>query len=212
MPIWRSVPSGSRERNGLAAAQAGDDIIQFDSSLAGGTITLDATLGQLEIDSNVDVQGLGADQLTVDADGNSRVFYVASGVTATLSGLTITGGSSQDEGGGVYISGNTVTITDCTISGNMVASNTNHLYGGGIYSDASELTITNSTISGNVSSVGDADGINIYDTVATIHNTILDDENNGNFQAASSHNLICVIDGSTGLDSGWSVVQRHRCR
>ena len=45
-----------REALALAAARPGDDVIEFDASLHGATITLDAALGQLEIDSNVVAQ------------------------------------------------------------------------------------------------------------------------------------------------------------
>ena len=136
-----------REALALAAAQAGDDVIQFDNSLAGGTITLDAGLGQLEIDSNVEIQGLGADQLTVDADGNSRVFNMANGVTTTLSGLTVTGGvASSDGGGAIYGFNVTLVINNSVISENFAPTSR----GGGIYvRGASTLKITNTTIAGN---------------------------------------------------------------
>ena len=45
------------------------------------------------------------------------MFDIDANVTATLSGLTITGGSTQANGGGLYNAG-TLTLLDCTISGN----------------------------------------------------------------------------------------------
>ena len=49
-----------------------------------------------------------------------RVFQVDKGVTASLSGLTITGGVAGNSavGGGVYSDGGTVTLSNCTVSGN----------------------------------------------------------------------------------------------
>ena len=104
-----------REALSLAAQQPGGDVILFDPSLNGGTITL--VLGQLVIDSNVEVLGPGSDQLTIDADGKSRVFCVAEGVIAQISALTITGGNTRGSGGGVYNSG-AVTITAAAITDN----------------------------------------------------------------------------------------------
>ncbi|MDR9404951.1 MAG: hypothetical protein RI580_16100, partial [Halothece sp. Uz-M2-17] len=81
-----------------ANSASGADIINFDGSLSGGTITL--TSGQLEITDDLTINGLGEDQLTIDADGNSRVFNIdGSGTVAvTLEGLTITGGKTTDNG------------------------------------------------------------------------------------------------------------------
>jgi hypothetical protein len=56
----------------LAAQDAVPDHILFDPSLAGGTILL--VEGELVFDSDVTIEGLGADQLTIVAQGNSRVF------------------------------------------------------------------------------------------------------------------------------------------
>ncbi len=55
--------------------------------------------------------------LTVSGGGASRVFQIDPGVTATLSGLTITGGSTSGPGGGVFNQG-TATLYGCTVSGN----------------------------------------------------------------------------------------------
>src|SRR5262249_43305552 len=73
----------------IAAAQSGDQIV-FDPSLNGQTITL--TSGQLAITKNLDIEGLGADQLTVSGNHASRIFNISGGVTVTIAGLTITDG------------------------------------------------------------------------------------------------------------------------
>ena len=93
----------------------GPNEIDFAASLS-GTITL--TSGELKIENhNVSIIGPGQDRLSVSGNGNSRVFEISSGVTATLSGMTITGGSSHD-GGGIYNDG-MLAIDACTISGNL---------------------------------------------------------------------------------------------
>ncbi len=143
------------------------------------TITLDASLftsgptaitlngRQLEIDSDVTIEGPGAELLSIDANEQSRVFYVAREVTATIDGLTITGGSDEDRGGGICNDG-TLTVTNSTISGNSA------FVGGGIYSEHNgTLTVINSTISGNSATY---DGGGIYSgpngTLTVINSTI----------------------------------------
>ena len=66
------------------------DMINFNSSLNGQTITL--TSGQLVVNESATISGPGADQLAVDANDASRVFYIASGKDVTISRLTITDG------------------------------------------------------------------------------------------------------------------------
>jgi hypothetical protein len=63
-----------------------------------GTITL--TSGELDITDSVDLQGPGAGIVTVNGKNASRVFVLVS-ANATISGLTITGGSAS-QGGGIY--------------------------------------------------------------------------------------------------------------
>ena len=57
------------------------------------------------------------------------MFQVDAGVTASISGLTITGGKTAGNGGGLYNDGGTVTLTNCTVSGNSASGNG----GGGLY-------------------------------------------------------------------------------
>ncbi len=182
-----------REALLLASQTAGVDVIQFHSNLAGGTIMLNPSLGTLEIDSDVDIQGIGAKQLTVNAAFNNRVFLVSTGVTASLSGMTITGGQAQ-EGGGIRNEGllaitdtiirdnkatmfgggisnvGTLEITGSTISHNLATN-----YGGGIDTYAlmgvgpGVVTITNTTISGNTANVGG--GVSFFQAgLATVTN------------------------------------------
>ena len=92
----------------------GPNEIDFAAGLS-GTITL--TSGELLIaNHDVKIVGPGQNSLSVSGNGNSRVFEIASGVSASLSGMTITGGRA-DNGGGIYNAG-TLTVADCTISGN----------------------------------------------------------------------------------------------
>ena len=94
----------------LGAAQPGDTI-KF-APKAYGTITL--TSGPLEVATSVDIQGPGANKVTVSGDDKSDVFDVQSGVTATISGLTVTDGSYAASGGfgaGGIINDGTLTLS-----------------------------------------------------------------------------------------------------
>jgi len=72
------------------------DRITFAPELAGGTIVLGGD--ELGVSDDLQIEGLGAEVLTIDAAGLSRVFRVDSDVEAVLSGMTITGGWA-DTGG-----------------------------------------------------------------------------------------------------------------
>ena len=102
--------------------------------------------------NSVAISGPGADQLSVDGNAASLVFYINSGLTVTISGLTVTNGSA-DNGSGIYNDHSDLTVSSSTVSGNSAS------YGGGICNDGSfnfgfaSLTINNSTVSGNSASV-----------------------------------------------------------
>lgn len=98
--------AGTTLREALAAANANSDVdtIEFADGLS-GTITL--SQGQLEITNPVDIQGPGQDELTVSGNNASRVFDIDDGdsgnnAEVTISDLTITGGQTSGNGGGIY--------------------------------------------------------------------------------------------------------------
>ncbi len=97
--------------------------------------------------------------LTVSGGGLSRVFQVDNGVTATLSGLTLSGGSTTGNGGGLYNNGATLTLTDCSVSGNTA------LNGAGLYNNGGTTTLTSCGFSGDVAS---GYGGGLYNSVGTM--------------------------------------------
>ena len=201
-----------REALFLATLDPNKNTITFDPSLSGQTVVLQQ--GELVIDSNVDIEGPGADQLTIDADGKSRVFSVPTGVEVGLSGMTITGGSA-DNGGGIYNLG-MLTVRDATISGNsatdgpmggggicsnggtltvtssMLSNNSADYYGGGVYSTSGTLTVTNSTLSGNSARGGSGGGIYSYLGTLTVTNSTL----SGNSSRSSGGGIVAISNPS----------------
>ena len=90
--------------------------------------------------------------MTVSGGGASRVFQVDADVTASISGLTITGGTTAGNGGGLANYGGTTTLTDCTVSGN--SATVHSTAAAACTTLAARLTLTNCTVSGNSASVG----------------------------------------------------------
>jgi len=167
----------------LAGSATEVDIITFDQAALqaeagpGNPLTITLNGSQLEITDDLDIQGLGEDVLSIDADGQSRVLYVSDGETEVeLTGLTITGGSSTYDGGGIYNDEGTLTLTNSTVSGNSATGERN---GGGIYSWYGTVTLTNSTVSGN--SARDGGGIySWYGTLTLANSTVSGNSAPGN--------------------------------
>src|SRR5262249_44290069 len=108
-----------------------------------GTITLSS--GQLVVTKSLDIEGPGADQLTISGNNAARVFQINAGLTASISDLTITDGAVSGvlvEGGGIYNLG-TLALSNCILSGNSTGSD------GGAIGNGGTLTVSNSTLSGN---------------------------------------------------------------
>src|SRR5262245_9275761 len=135
----------------LAAALAGDTI----NFAPGAYGTINLTGGPLQVATSVDIKGPGSNNVTVSGDHQSTVFEVQGGVTAKITGLTITDGLSGPSaglgGGGITNYGN-LTLSRDVITGN-TASN-----GGGVATSTGSLTVTNSTITGNLAT-GNGGGI-----------------------------------------------------
>ena len=147
--------------NGDSATDLGDtgsgaDTIVFDSSLNGTPIMLTiagtdenaAADGDLDITSEVAIQGNGQSETIIDAGGagglNERVLHVLNGGNLTLESLTVTGGTATFSGGGIYNSnGGTLTLTGSTLSGNSTGASAGGLFNSGT------ATLTDSTLSGN---------------------------------------------------------------
>jgi predicted outer membrane repeat protein len=141
-----------REAIASANATSGADTILFSSALSGRTITL--SLGQLNITDHLNIIGLGAENLTINANNNSRIFYVDDGtgntIGVTLAGLTLTGGNVTGGNGGAILNTENLTIVNSQFENN-VASN-----GGAISSFTANgsLVVFNSTFRNNIARIG----------------------------------------------------------
>jgi hypothetical protein len=108
------------------------------------------TNGTLNITRNLEIEGAGS--LMIDGNNASTVFSVSSGVTATITGLTIAYG----KGGGIYNDG-TLTLANCAVEFNQVSSGLGGA-GGGI-EDVGTLTMNNCSVQDNECAGGTGGGI-----------------------------------------------------
>ena len=126
--------------------------IEFELGTSAATIAL--SQGQLELSNTSDAttiyDGSGQGPVTVSGNDASRVFQIDEGVTATISGLTIAGGSTTGYGGGVNNAG-TVTLSYCTVQGNSS-------FAGGGLSNSGTVNLVDCTLSGN-SGAGSGGGL-----------------------------------------------------
>jgi hypothetical protein len=197
--------AGSLRQAITAANAAADaDTINFAAGLS-GTIILslagpdDSNAGgDLDILNPVSIRGPGANLLTVRQTApNERVFDVQppTGAAVAISGLTITGGHSVFDGGGVQlVTGAALTLSAVEITGNTsggagggisqgilpgsvmaivnstIANNSSGFLGGGINTQSGSATITNCTISGNSATMSRGGGVRASAGAVTIRN------------------------------------------
>jgi hypothetical protein len=174
LTVLNNLDSGAGSlRAEIAAAKKGDSIV-FAPSLNGQTITL--TSGELDITTSLSIQGPGASQLTISGSGLSRVFEVASKVTVTLSGLTVSNGNGVGSpsgnqhkdvftGGGGILNLGTLTVSSCDISYNTTTTSgggiANHgtliVNGGSVLSyDTAQVPGTGNGVGGGIANFGTA--------------------------------------------------------
>ena len=190
-----------RQAVNLANVTDGAATIRFAPTSFAAHQTIVLTLGELELSDTSGLETITGPEagLTIDAGGNSRVFEIDSGVTAALSGLTITGGSvSRGFGGGLENFG-TVTLTDCTVSGNSVSLG----FGGGLGNEGT-ATLTGCTVSGN--SAYEGGGVYSYGTATltncTISGNSASEHGGGLWNYGTATLTDCTISGNSTNEGG----------
>ncbi len=171
-----------------ANALPGDDFINFSNSFkvpnAPKTIVL--SLGQLEINSNLTINGPGARQLMIDGNQTSRVFLIAPPAQVVgIQYLTVQNGYAYLPdfltcAAGICNYGESLLLTRVTVRNNVTAGGSPQSgeAGGGI-ANYGFLNLESSTVSGNAGGYGGG----IYNKgVLYIYNSTISDnasENNG---------------------------------
>jgi hypothetical protein len=163
--------------NATSLGENTTNTVTFEDTAASGTLTLVAALPAITQDVNID--GPGANQLSLSANNQFRLFTIDGG-DITIEGLTLTDGlapetnldagsgtpTSGSRGGGINISASssTVNLIDSVIQ-NSTANN------GGAIANSGTLNITGSTITGNEAVNGG--GIVVIDGQVNVTNSTI---------------------------------------
>src|SRR5215203_2067493 len=212
-----AAPDDCSLRGAIAQANtlAGADVIDFSVT---GEIVLNASGALPSLQGVITIDGPGANLLTVRRDLSAirfRIFTVSAGTTASISGLTITGGRLTGAfGSGILNDNATLTLSDCTITGNattwggggifstgsltvnncIISDNSGTLFGGGI-TGGSTININNTTVSGNTAQNGG--GVNSDGGVMTLTGVTLSGNSAQNGGGAYSNDSTMIINNST---------------
>ncbi|NET44443.1 Ig-like domain-containing protein, partial [Okeania sp. SIO2B3] len=188
-----------------ANALAGDNTINFDPNLSGQIILSNTDSefdgnADLDITSNIIIDGLGANNLTISGGNISRVFDIQALIppTVTINNLTIADGSviGTEEGGGIRnIEGN-VTLNNSTVRNNQGFN------GGGISNTGGVVTVSNSTFANNsTNSTGSGGGISNNGGLLTVDSSTFSGNNStgsgGGISSQGGANSGLIVNNST---------------
>ncbi len=131
--------------------------------------------------------------------GSGGGIYVSGG-TITISNNTIDNNTANSSGGGVHVSGGTITISSNTISNNTAFYTANsNAYGGGIRASNSTITISDNLINNNFTSKSGG-GVSVYNSTITISNNTIDN-NTANFSGGGIYvkeSTVTVLNNTIG--------------
>ncbi len=168
---------------GDCVAGSGADTIQLQAGTyvltlpAGGN---DPKSGDLDLASELTIIGMGATNTTVDASGvNDRAFEIAG--IATISNLTVTGGSNDVKGGGILVLDGAQLVLDYS----HVRGNVSKL-GGGIANLGGSVVLDHSQVSENFATIAGGGVYNAEDGQMTIlHTAVLNNQAGPNRRVSS---------------------------
>ncbi|OWK36578.1 Fibronectin type III domain protein [Fimbriiglobus ruber] len=181
-PLYNPANLSLREAIRLAGTNA--PTITFAPALNGSTINL--TLGTLDVNRSLSIQGPGASQLTVDGQGMFQPFLIFNGTASTLStvsisGLTVQNGDSDPSLGGTGFGGGIESAENTTLDSVIVKNSKATSSGGGVaQAIRGTLKITNSWIDSNAAVGGVGGGVaNIAGSTVKIVNTAITNNTSG---------------------------------
>ena len=146
-----TIDAGGASRVFVVTAPEGDVVLNHltitgGSAADGGGIYNSATLTVLN-----------SEILENSADRGGGIYSIGE---LALTGVTLAGNASDDDGGGICQRLGTLTVTNSVLAGNSAGAE-----GGGIWSNQGALFLTNSTVAGNTAGE-EGDGIYRYDSAA----------------------------------------------
>jgi len=116
----------------------------------------DITIGDLDLAGELELRGAGVETTTVMSLINDRVFEVLPGALVRINDLTITGGHSDHDGGGLSNRGD-LTLTNVKVAANRAGSYDAGGNGGGLYNDG-RLTLATTFVVDNVTATSGSAG------------------------------------------------------
>jgi hypothetical protein len=137
LTVMNNADSGAGSLRAAIAQAASGDTIVFKNSVH----NIGLTSGELDIAMNLDIEGPGADKLTINGNNASRVFDIGGSATVTVAGLTVTNGrevvTTEGDGGGGILNdaGATLNLSQCALAGNQAWTATGSgfdIFGGGL--------------------------------------------------------------------------------
>jgi hypothetical protein len=217
-------PSGSATTNCSSAGSACTTIqegITAAEALTTSDVTVDVAVGTYTENDTIAVptgdtlaiQGPSSGLATLNGGGAGSDFNISSG-TASIDGLSITGGSSA-LGGGISNNGGTLTLADDTISGNSATNN-----GGGVYNESGGSTTLDNDTTSNDSATNNGGGVyNDGGTVNAVDVTFFSDTAStagGVDNASGSTSMANSILSSAAcsgaiVDGGYNVESDNSC-
>jgi Right handed beta helix region len=175
---------------------------------------------QLELSSTTGLQKITGPTagVTINGGGTTRLFMIDKGVTASISGLSMTNGKTTgvdnqyETGGGGVLNLGTLSLTNCTISGSSARKRSNEpSQGGGLFSDG-VVNLTGCVINGNSagdqysqSQYGSGGGVYIHGAATLTNCTISGNTawNGGGFWSDGNVTLeACTIKDNTSTANG----------
>lgn len=218
-----------RQAINLSNVLNGGDSITFDKSAFAGKSVITLTAGQLELSDAtgpVAILGPGLGKLAIRGGGSGRVFQVDMGTSASLSGLTISGGVTDGDGGGLLNQGK-VTLSGVAVVGNSAANgggvansgtavflgssidgNSAKSDGGGIFNTGG-LSMTLSDLSGNSAGI-DGGGLDNRGTAALVFCTVADNlaSSGGGIYADASGQPVVLLGTQVKRNQGSNITGR----
>ena len=169
-------------RDAIAGSSRGDEIV-FDPALAGQPVIL--TTGELLIDNDLTINGLGQQQTILDGNGASRIFRITERASVALSDLMVRNGwpkecladhRTRSEGGGIYNAG-FLELNRSMVTQNLVDHRHSHcddyydspesIRGGGVYNKGT-LVLNRSAVDANAGGGVYSYGGGLYNTGVTM--------------------------------------------
>ena len=225
--VTNTNDSGSGSlRDAIANAQAGS-AVDFNLTYPASIVL---TSGVLNIDKDLTIRGPGAASLSISGNngvtcfiqngnkfctpptGGSQIFFIASGTTVSITGMTLENGNNDN--GGALVNYGTLKLADCVVTGNLsaqgaginnqatgnlavknctISDNGASVFGGGL-ANFGTASVTASTLSGNVS--GEAAGAFNAGTLTIVNSTFAGNKGTVG-EAAIGNDSILSVSSST---------------